>query len=285
MGVCLTTPWNGKQHACKQLSEAAEYDRLVFLDADVRSADDVLARLCNYQDRTDVGLLSAFPHPTTGTWLEKWLIPMMHFILLGYLPFTRMRSQCDPSLAAGCGQLFMTTRRAYQAAGTHAAIKASRHDGVKLPRAYRTAGIMTDVVDGKLDMADCRMYRDTGEVIRGALKNATEGIASPRLIVPFTILLLGCSLLPPLAIVFSAATGKPISALAISTVAMVLAHLPRFVAAVRLRQSGSMPSATFPQRSLFSAAVGRIRRIKRWAARSLGEAVPRAKHLSMIPEG
>jgi glycosyltransferase involved in cell wall biosynthesis len=234
-GKPLTTPWNGKQHACKQLSEAAEYDRFVFLDADVRLSDDTLARLCNYQDRTDVGLLSAFPHQTTGTWLERWLIPMMHFILLGYLPFARMRSQCDPSLAAGCGQLFLTTRRAYQAAGTHAAIKASRHDGVKLPRAYRTAGIMTDVTDGT-DMAECRMYRGAEEVVRGALKNATEGVASPRLIVPFTILLLGCSLLPLLAFSFSVIGGTPI-AMTISTIAMILAHLPRFVAAVRLRQS------------------------------------------------
>ena len=42
---------------------------------------------------------------------------MMHYILLGFLPFSRMRERSDPSLAAGCGQLFLTTRDAYDRAG------------------------------------------------------------------------------------------------------------------------------------------------------------------------
>ena len=32
----LPEGWNGKQHACWQLANAANYDRLLFLDADVR---------------------------------------------------------------------------------------------------------------------------------------------------------------------------------------------------------------------------------------------------------
>lgn len=234
-GKPLPPGWNGKQHACKQLAESAKFGRLVFIDADVRLAPDALARLIQYQDQTGVGLLSVFPHQTTGTWLEKWLIPMMHFILLGYLPFARMRTHCDPSLAAGCGQLFLSTREAYNQAGTHEAIQQSRHDGLKLPRAYRSAGIMTDVIDGT-DLADCRMYRGAAEVIRGALKNATEGIANPRMIVLFTVLLLGCSVLPVIALVISAMTSRPLAIL-LSVAALLLAHLPRAVAAHRLRQS------------------------------------------------
>ncbi|MCS7470239.1 glycosyltransferase [Stieleria sp. ICT_E10.1] len=234
-GRPLPTGWNGKQHACRQLADAATSDRFVFIDADVRLKPDGLWRLMQYQDQTDVGLLSAFPHQITGTWLEKWLIPMMHFILLCYLPFSRMRSHGDASLAAGCGQLFLSTRDAYRKAGTHEAIKQSRHDGVKLPRAYRSVGIMTDVVDGS-GLADCRMYRGAAEVVRGVLKNAIEGIANPRLIVVFTVLLLGCSVLPLIALAVSVAERKPI-AIAISTLALVLAHAPRLVAAARLRQS------------------------------------------------
>ena len=234
-GKPLPPGWNGKQHACWQLAGAATSERLVFIDADVRLAPDALWRLMLYQDQTDVGLLSAFPHQITGTWLEKWLIPMMHFILLCYLPFARMRSHGDASLAAGCGQLFLSTRDAYRKAGTHEGIKQTRHDGVKLPRAYRSKGIMTDVVDGT-ELATCRMYRGAAEVVRGLLKNASEGIANPRLIVVFTVLLLGCSVLPLVALAVSVAEMTPI-AIAISTLAVVLAHVPRFVAAARLRQS------------------------------------------------
>ena len=40
-----------------------------------------------------------------------------------------------PGLGAGCGQWFLTTRETYDKVGGHAAVKASFHDGVKLPRA------------------------------------------------------------------------------------------------------------------------------------------------------
>ncbi|WP_182866971.1 glycosyltransferase [Rhodopirellula sp. JC639] len=234
-GRPLPAGWNGKQHACWQLAAAATYDRFVFLDADVRLAPDALFQLISYHDETGVGLLSTFPHQITGTWLEKWLIPMMHYILLCYLPFSRMRSHPDTGLAAGCGQLFLTSRQDYENAGTHEAIKSSRHDGVKLPRTYRSAGLMTDVVDGT-DLAECRMYRGATEVVRGVLKNATEGIAAPKLIVVFSVLLLGASVLPLVALVLSVAENHSV-AIAISGVAIVLAHLPRLIAVVRLRQS------------------------------------------------
>ena len=154
-GRPLPDGWNGKQHACAQLAEAAKLERLLFLDADVRLESTAIARLVDYQDEHHVDLMSAFPHQTTKTWSESWLIPMMHFILLCYLPFSRMRANRDPSLAAGCGQLFLTPKDSYRAAGTHEAIKETRHDGIRLPRQYRTAGLMSDVVDGT-DLADCR---------------------------------------------------------------------------------------------------------------------------------
>ncbi len=231
----LPQGWNGKQHACKQLADAASGELFVFIDADVRLAPAALQQLAAYKAHTSVALLSAFPQQVTGTWLERWLIPMMHFILLCYLPFSRMRSDNSPSLAAGCGQLFVTDRASYAAAGTHAAIKQSRHDGVKLPRAYRSAGLTTDVVDGT-ELAHCRMYCGAAEVVRGALKNAIEGVASPRLIGVFTVLLLGCSLLPAVALVLAIGAGN-VPAILVAAVALLLAHLPRAIAAKRLRQS------------------------------------------------
>ncbi|MEZ6090139.1 MAG: hypothetical protein R3C05_19355 [Pirellulaceae bacterium] len=118
--------------------------------------------------------------------MEKGLVPLMHFVLLGFLPMWRMQSSKHPAYAAGCGQLFMADARAYRSAGGHAAIKGSRHDGITLPRTFRNAGFMTDVVDGT-DLADVRMYRSSAEVIRGVLKNADEALARPALIVPVTL--------------------------------------------------------------------------------------------------
>jgi glycosyltransferase involved in cell wall biosynthesis len=233
----LPVGWNGKQHACFQLAKLATHDRLLFLDADVRLAPEAIAQLVAYQNKHSVALLSAFPSQETGTWLEKWIIPMMHYVLLCYLPFSRMRASVSPAYAAGCGQLFLTSRRDYQLAGTHQAIAASRHDGIKLPRLYRHSGLPTDVVDGS-SIATCRMYHSAQEVIRGVLKNANEGIANARLIVPFTILLIGGSVLPVVTTVIAVVSGRP-WLLAVSAAGVILGHLPRWVAAIRLGQSAT----------------------------------------------
>ncbi|MGV3484188.1 MAG: glycosyltransferase family 2 protein [Planctomycetaceae bacterium] len=234
-GAPLPAGWNGKQHACYQLANESQFARLAFIDADVRLRPDALVRLITHQEATGVGLLSAFPHQITGTWLEKWMIPLMHFILLGFLPVRRMRRSVDPAYAAGCGQLFVTRKDSYHQAGTHAAIRASRHDGLKLPRAYRIAGLSTDVVDGT-SIASCRMYRSAGEVVQGLLKNASEGIANPKLIVPFSIILLGGGVVPWATLPLSMIDPQPLSWV-LSLMAIVLSHLPRAIAAGRFQQS------------------------------------------------
>ena len=191
----LTPGWNGKQNACWQLANLASYDRLLFLDADVRLAPDALTRILAEQELRNAPLVSGFPFQETGTFAEKLLIPMMHFVLLGYLPIDRMRASSDPGFAAGCGQLFLAKKQAYFQTDGHRAIAPSRHDGIKLPRAFRKAGLTTDIFDAS-DIAKCRMYQSLSQVQQGLLKNATEGIANKTLIVPFTVLLLGSSTIP-----------------------------------------------------------------------------------------
>lgn len=234
-GAALPDGWNGKQYACYQLANQARYERLIFIDADVRLQPNAIADLIAYQDASGAALLSAFPHQVTETWLEKWLIPMMHFILLGFLPIDRMRLSRQKAYASGCGQLFITRRSDYQKAGTHEAIRGSRHDGLKLPAAYRKADLSTDIVDGT-GLASCRMYRSAGQVLRGLAKNASEGIASPALIVPFSSILLGGAVLPWIGLIGSLSSGQSIP-LVVSIVALLVSHVPRMLAVGQFRQS------------------------------------------------
>ena len=163
---------------------------LVFVDADVRLAPQGLARLAAFLDASGADLVSGLPRQETGTVLERLLVPLIHFLLLGFLPVRRMRQSRHPAYGAGCGQVFMARRQAYVHAGGHAAIRASLHDGLTLPRAFRTAGLLTDLCDATT-VATCRMYRSAREVWHGLAKNATEGLAQPALLVPATALLVG----------------------------------------------------------------------------------------------
>lgn len=233
-GPPLPDGWCGKQHACWVLAQSARHPLLAFLDADVRLASQGLARLAGFLEQSRADLVSGVPHQQTGTWLEKLLIPLIHFVLLGFLPLGMMRKRCDPSLGAGCGQLFLARRDAYMEMGGHSVIRTTLHDGLKLPRAFRAAGKWTDLCDAT-DLAECRMYRSAAQVWRGLAKNATEGLASPTMIVPATLLLGGGQVLP--IVLLGCAAWMPEAAIALAAVGSVLAYLPRLTAAVVFRQS------------------------------------------------
>ena len=232
----LPALWNGKQHACWQLANNSKFEWLLFLDADVRLTKDAVSRCVAEQKRSQAPLISGFPMQETGTLAEKILIPLMHYVLLGYLPIDRMRSSMGVGLAAGCGQLFFADKQVYMSIGGHSAIWNSRHDGIQLPRAFRRAGYRTDIFDAT-DIARCRMYTSTKEVCNGLLKNATEGIANARLIVPFTILLIGGSVLPGPSLVLGYLASAPSTAMAILFVAFGISFVPRLIACKRFHQS------------------------------------------------
>jgi len=238
-GRPLPSGWCGKQHACAQLAEAAAHDTWVFLDTDVLLSTDAVRRCVAFLDASQASLVSGFPRQMTGSFLEWLLLPLIHFVLLGFLPIARSRMDNSPGLAAGCGQLFITRRGDYLRAGGHTAIRASLHDGIKLPRAFRRAGLRTDIFDAT-DIASCRMYTRSLDVWKGLSKNATEGIGSPATIVPFTILLAGGQMLPWVLVAWGLATGWqgwPAWTVAAALVAAGLSSLPRILEAGRFRQS------------------------------------------------
>ena len=201
-GIPLPAGWSGKQHACATLATHARYDLMVFVDADVRLSPDALNRMAGFMERRALGLASGFPRQITRSWAEVLLLPLIHFLLIGYLPMAQMARSEAPSLGAGCGQLFIAQKRAYQLAGGHGAIRASLHDGITLPRAFRRAGFMTGLFDAT-NIATCRMYSDAAQVWEGLTKNATEGMAKPMALPFWTVILAGGQILPAVLILLA----------------------------------------------------------------------------------
>jgi glycosyltransferase involved in cell wall biosynthesis len=229
----LPAGWCGKQHACAVLAQHAMHPYLVFLDADVRLSPDALGRMVGFVREKDVALASGVPLQKLGTFSEWLLLPLIHFVLLAFLPIRRMRQTTAPECSAGCGQLFIARRDAYQACGGHANIRESLHDGIQLPRLFRKAGFRTDLFDAT-DLATCRMFHRNGEVWRGLARNATEGLAAPKTILPMTIFLLGGQVLPFCLLTLSFVLSQKQFVLAL--LAVVFALVPRLIASRRFRQ-------------------------------------------------
>lgn len=230
----LREGWCGKQHACAVLAFAARHPLLAFVDADVRLAPDGLGRLAAFLQAQGADLVSGVPLQETQTLLERLVLPLIHFVLLAFLPLWRMRSSNHPAYSAGCGQLFLVRREAYERAGGHGAIRTSLHDGIKLPRAFRAAGCRTDLCDAT-DLARCRMYQGAREVWQGLAKNATEGLGHPAMIVPATLLLLGGQVLPLVLLACQPSLSPLARGLAVA--ATVVLYSVRLTAMRRFQQS------------------------------------------------
>ena len=202
-GSGLPPGWSGKQHACATLASRATHDLMVFVDADVVLAPDAISRMASRMHaQPELGLASGFPRQITITWSEWLLLPLIHLLLLGYRPQRLDRDPRMQSFAAGCGQLFIVRADAYRRAGGHASIRASMHDGLKLPRAFRRAGFATALFDAT-GFARCRMYTRFAEVWEGLGKNATEGMATRTALPVWTVLLAGGHVAPFLLVALS----------------------------------------------------------------------------------
>ena len=232
----LPPGWNGKQHACWSLAHVARHDLFCFMDADVRLEPQALARMAAFLEVNNAALVSGFPRQVTETWMEWLLLPLIHFVLLGFLPIDRMRKTTDSAFAAGCGQFILAERGAYFATGGHAEIKATMHDGLLLPRLFRQRGMRTDLAD-ITSLSRCRMYRNAGQVWQGLAKNATEGIAAPVRILPISLVLAMGQIMPYVLLV-CLLMGRSVKTevMVYILVAVGCAWLPRVLAAVRFKQ-------------------------------------------------
>ncbi|MDQ3118384.1 MAG: glycosyltransferase family 2 protein [Verrucomicrobiota bacterium] len=235
-GATLPPGWCGKNWACAQLAAATGRPLLLFVDADVRLAPHAAATISHFLRESGAQFASGVPSQVLGSFGERLLIPLIHFVLLAFLPLQRMRRSRHPAYATGCGQLIVADAEAYGRAGGHTEIRGKIHDGLALPRAFRLAGFQTDVFDAT-EISTCRMYRSSAETWRGFSKNTHEGLGAPARIVPATLLLLVGQVLPfgLLAATPSLATIEFLCAFGAASLAL----LPRFVAAARFRQPWS----------------------------------------------
>jgi len=231
----LPEGWAGKQHACHALAKTSHGAILLFVDADVVLDPDGVARAVGFLADSGCDLVSGFPRQITGIWMERLVIPLIHFVLLGYLPLPAMRRSGDESFAAGCGQLFLAWRKAYELSGGHAAIRATFHDGLQLPRSFRRVGLKTDIFDATR-VATCRMYHNASEVIGGLAKNAHEGMAGRRAIWFWSVVLIVSYVVPPALVVAGLVAGSRAIWWSMAVAATIVGVSTRLLLAFRFEQ-------------------------------------------------
>lgn len=199
----LPTGWLGKPWACHRLAQAAlsggpAPDLLVFIDADVNLAPSALRRIEALADASGLDLISPHPRQVAITPAERLIQPLLEWSWLTTLPLRLAERSNRPSLAAANGQLLAVRPTAYLAAGGHASVRGEVLEDIGLLRAVKSAGGRANVADGA-DVAECRMYRDAGELIDGYTKSLWSAFGSPAGAAAAGTLLTVVYVLPPAA--------------------------------------------------------------------------------------
>lgn len=189
-GASKPEGWAGKVWACKQLGEAAlaqGADWLLFVDADTRVLPGLAAAALHHAQTTGAGMVSTFPYQTTGTFTERVALPMLHFLIITFLPVRMVWESPLPQIVAACGQFELFAPDAYRAVGGHASLPTTFHDGLQLARRIKAAGHTVRLFDGS-DRMTCRMYAGAGAVWNGFTRNAYEGLGSFGALVTMTLI-------------------------------------------------------------------------------------------------
>lgn len=175
--------WLGKPWACHQLSEQANGEFLIFIDADVWLDEDAISKAFSALQSSDS--ITVWPKQHVVTFWEKLVIPMIYYGLYSLLPAKyveqnpkwlpwKLRNKSGPHFAAACGQFIAFNRKAYDAIGGHTSVKQEIVEDVELSKAIKRHGLKITMFDG-VGTVHCRMYRSHKELFEGLRKNFFAG--------------------------------------------------------------------------------------------------------------
>ena len=142
----LPPGWLGKNHAMAVGADVARGEWLLFTDADVLFAPDVLKRAVAFACRHRLGHLVAFPHLIAPGFLERAFVTT--FGLFANLVFQVWDLQRPGSRAfVGVGAFSLVRRDAYVAVGGHKALAFEVVDDAKLGLILRRSGVPQGALD------------------------------------------------------------------------------------------------------------------------------------------
>jgi chlorobactene glucosyltransferase len=173
-GEQLPEGWYGKPWACYQGYAHARGELLLFTDADTNHRPELLSRAVGSLEEEDAALLTISPTQVCVTIWERLIMPQIWFLLsLRFHPLTVNRARRTSDMIAN-GQFILTTRRAYELAGTHAAVRGEVAEDLALAQTYFVKGLKLHFAFAERLM-ETRMYQNFDQLIEGWSKNVYLG--------------------------------------------------------------------------------------------------------------
>jgi glycosyltransferase involved in cell wall biosynthesis len=165
----LPSGWLGKPYGLQQAYENSTGEWLVFTDADVHFAPDLLRRsvaLAQQQNWDHMTLLGEVEMHTPG---ERIVLPFLALNVLFAVKPWRV-SNPRSRLYAGVGSFQMVRRAAYEKAGTHRRLAMEVVDDMKLGKILKQSGARSGVAKAEKSIY-LQWHSGVANIIRGTTKN------------------------------------------------------------------------------------------------------------------
>lgn len=173
-GSPLPEGWMGKAHACYQGYCRAQGDWLLFTDADTEHASFLLSGVMAHMLDSGASfatVLARQRHPSFGVYLANLAAFTYIFMVVDPKGFTNPRSR--QSLVNG--QFLLFSQEAYEAIGTHAAVRHYSSTDVSLGYLAKLEGWVPLLIDGRRAL-QTTMYRRFSEAFLSWSRSLVNGI-------------------------------------------------------------------------------------------------------------
>ncbi len=231
--------WLGKSWACHQLSQTAEGDIFIFVDADTWMEPKAVAKTVRAMGRDIVDLITLWPRQKLDSFWEKTVIPLVYFALLTLLPVRYayrppkwipplLKRKLSVHLTAACGQFMAFKKKAYRAIGGHQSVKNNIVEDVELAKNIRKNGYTMKMYHGN-NTISCKMYSSSDELWQGFRKNFLAGYGDNIFVfVMMSLLHIISFIFPVILLPFLLINGSPLL-LTLCLVVIVLMLLQRVI--------------------------------------------------------
>ncbi|MGH9681320.1 MAG: glycosyltransferase [Candidatus Acidiferrales bacterium] len=222
----LPEGWLGKPHALVAGYEQSHGEWLVFTDADVHFAPDVLRRalaLAEDHKWDHMSLLAAVEMR------GFWEITAISYFGLGFVFGNEPWLASDPRSGkyVGIGAFQLVRRTAYEKCGGHRRLRMDVIEDMKLAKIVKQAGLRSGVAVAQ-DMVQVRWHEGVRNVIRGVTKNMFAACHySPYLAFAAILLTLFMSVLPLLGLAFATGWARALAGIAAGGAVLIHAAILR----------------------------------------------------------
>ena len=173
-GSALPEGWLGKPWALAQLSQAANGEILICIDADVRLASNGIAAAVAAMHKHQLDFFSPYPSQVARTFGERMIQPLLQWSWISSVPLAIAKRSTNPSFAVANGQFFAVKKSALETSGGYSCIKSEVLDDMQMARVLLRNKFKGTVGNGAL-IAQCHMYSSWSDLRNGYAKSLWKG--------------------------------------------------------------------------------------------------------------